>query len=290
MARATRSLRVGIGGKTNFTCSWREFTHPNADTRTMDDVEGPAVAFMFTASQDRREVGLVCRVPDDDHAGSGGALIAQREEDDAIARRWVLHFYEFLDDGQFSNLESLLVRVGASKCFYNASGASPGDKRTLGNMFESLGMDVESDCRRGEFGTGTIKQDLTRLLGVPSLSKFPDETAKPLCMGAAACLIKRLDLMSSDQHMGNCDLVSRHLSQFLRLDAAATRALNLLPPGGKRAHKNASLLGLLDHCKVRTAPGGVRVRTATGWCGVRGCVSCVRVCAWCAVCTRKGGY
>ena len=210
-------------------------------------VEAPAVAFTYTSSQDRRNVGLVCRSP---ATAVATGRIEQLDEDAAISQRWVLTFFEFVDDGQFSNLESVLVQVGATRCFYAGGGLPAADAKQLTNIMDTLDIVAEADCRRNEFGTSSIEQDLTRLLGQPNLSRYPEEQKMGLCLAAAACLIRRLDLLSDEQNMGNTELAQSHLSKYVRLDAAATKALNLLPYD-KRAHRNASLLGLLDHCKTK---------------------------------------
>jgi DNA mismatch repair protein MSH2 len=81
-------------------------------------------------------------------------------------------------------------------------------------------------------------------------------------MSATTALISYLNLMSDESNYSQYHLKHHDLSQFMRLDASAVRALNLMPdPNGLGgANKNMSLFGLLNRC--RTAQG---VRLLAQW-------------------------
>lgn len=67
--------------------------------------------------------------------------------------------------------------------------------------------------------------------------------------------------MSDDSNSGQYDLRQHDLSQYMRLDASALRALNLVPNAQDiGASKNMTLFGLLNKCK--TAQG---VRLLNQW-------------------------
>jgi DNA mismatch repair protein MSH2 len=68
-------------------------------------------------------------------------------------------------------------------------------------------------------------------------------------MGSAASLIKYLGLMSDPSNFGQYQLYQHDLSQYMKLDASALKALNLMP-GPRDGSKNMSLYGLLNHCKT----------------------------------------
>lgn len=80
-------------------------------------------------------------------------------------------------------------------------------------------------------------------------------------MSATSALISYLNLMADDTNFGQYTLKHHDLSQYMRLDASALRALNLMPnPQRDHGAKNMSLFGLLNRCK--TAQG---VRLLGGW-------------------------
>lgn len=103
---------------------------------------------------------------------------------------------------------------------------------------------------------------------------FPAVFDKKLAMAACNALIQYLDLLSSDIHRGAYELHSHDLSQYMKLDSSAVKALTLMPdptnsPAGisgsssggfgttgsivnGRAGKDssASLFGLLNKCKT----------------------------------------
>ncbi len=112
-----------------------------------------------------------------------------------------------------------------------------------------------------------IEQDLNRLLpetaSVSALRRFlipaasidsPNHTAEldfKLAMGAASAVILYLNLMTDETNFGQYTLKHHDLSQYMKLDASALRALNLMPnPLKDHGAKNMSLFGLLNRCKT----------------------------------------
>jgi len=80
-------------------------------------------------------------------------------------------------------------------------------------------------------------------------------------MGASAALIKYLgvipymsnlmnQLMSDQSNFGQYNLYEHNLLDYMRLDASALRALNLMPGPNDGANKTMSLFGLLNKCKT----------------------------------------
>ena len=70
-------------------------------------------------------------------------------------------------------------------------------------------------------------------------------------MSATAALLSYLHLTAESENFGQYTLIQHDLSQFMRLDASALRALNLIPSqldaGGT---KSMTLFGLLNRCKT----------------------------------------
>ena len=56
-------------------------------------------------------------------------------------------------------------------------------------------------------------------------------------------------LMSDDTNFGHYNLYQHDLAQYMKLDASALKALNLMP-GPRDGAKNMSLYGLLNRCKT----------------------------------------
>jgi DNA mismatch repair protein MSH2 len=68
-------------------------------------------------------------------------------------------------------------------------------------------------------------------------------------MKCVASLISYLDLLSDDANLGAYKLQQFNLNNYMKLDASAVKALNLIP-GPKDGKKNNNLFGLLNRCKT----------------------------------------
>lgn len=108
---------------------------------------------------------------------------------------------------------------------------------------------VISYNKSSDFSTKDIDQDLSRLLSSDGPVGILPYTEHKIAMGAASALIRYLSLMSDDRNFGQFNLYQHDLSQYMRLDSSAVRALNLMP-GPRDGSKNMSLYGLLNHCKT----------------------------------------
>ena len=71
-------------------------------------------------------------------------------------------------------------------------------------------------------------------------------------MSALAGLVSYLSLLSDEGNFGAYRLKQHDLSQYMRLDASAIKALNLMPdPNGLGgSSKTMSIFGLLNRCKT----------------------------------------
>lgn len=165
---------------------------------------------------------------------------------------------EFVDNDLFSNLESVIIQLGIKECVIQASntntestgtGKQPDfDMIKIKELLERCDIPI-TERKSSEFQTRDIEQDLSRLLvsGV-SVSALP-QLESHLAMGSTAALIKYLGLMSEPKNFGKFELVQHDLSQFMRLDSSAMKALNLMP-GPRDGSKTMSLFGLLNKCKT----------------------------------------
>ncbi|KAL2014058.1 hypothetical protein VTN00DRAFT_1583 [Thermoascus crustaceus] len=156
---------------------------------------------------------------------------------------------EFLDNDVYSNFESLVIQLGVKECLIQADGAKKDvELGKLRAIADSCGIAI-SERPVADFGTRDIEQDLTRLLRDERSAGTLPQTELKLAMGSAAALIKYLGVMSDPTNFGQYQLYQHDLSQYMKLDASALRALNLMP-GPRDGSKNMSLYGLLNHCKT----------------------------------------
>ena len=156
---------------------------------------------------------------------------------------------EFLDNDLYSNLESLLIQLGVKECLVQIDASKKDVELTkIRTIADSCGIAV-AERAAGDFGTKDIEQDLSRLLrGELAVGVLPQTDLK-LAMGSAAALIKYLGVLSDPSNFGQYQLYQHDLSQYMKLDASALKALNLMP-GPRDGSKNMSLYGLLNHCKT----------------------------------------
>ena len=156
---------------------------------------------------------------------------------------------EFLDNDLYSNLESLLIQLGVKECLIQADTQKKDmELAKIRTIADNCGIAV-SERSVGDYGTKDIEQDLTRLLRDERAAGTLPQTDLKLAMGSAAALIKYLGVLSDPSNFGEYQLYQHDLSQYMKLDASALKALNLMP-GPRDGSKNMSLFGLLNHCKT----------------------------------------
>jgi DNA mismatch repair protein MSH2 len=155
---------------------------------------------------------------------------------------------EFVDNDIYSNFESLIIQLGVREVLVQYDGSKKdGELAKLRAIADNCQCAV-SERPAADFSSKDIEQDLNRLLREERASALP-QTELKLAMGASAALVKYLGAMSDSSNFGQYQLYQHDLSQYMKLDASALKALNLMP-GPKDGSKTMNLYGLLNHCKT----------------------------------------
>ncbi|KAH0609584.1 uncharacterized protein H6S33_013070 [Morchella sextelata] len=156
---------------------------------------------------------------------------------------------EFIDNDLYCNFESLLIQLGVKECIIQMDEKNKDyELGKLRALIDRCGI-VMTFRKAADFSIKDIDQDFSRLLTSEIAVGVLPQTESKLAMGAASALIKYLNLMSDDHNFGQYRLYQHDLAQYMKLDASAVRALNLLP-GPRDGAKNMSLYGLLNKCKT----------------------------------------
>ncbi|KAM3530053.1 hypothetical protein MY4038_005137 [Beauveria bassiana] len=158
---------------------------------------------------------------------------------------------EFLDNDLYSNFEALLIQLGVRECLLPQD-KSEKDKdpelAKLRQIIDNCGVAI-AERPANDFGIRDIDQDLARLLKDEKATGLLPQTDLKLAMGSASSLIKYLGILHDVSNFGQYQLYQHDLAQFMKLDAAALKALNLMP-GPRDGAKTMSIYGVLNHCKT----------------------------------------
>ncbi|KXS20715.1 DNA mismatch repair protein [Gonapodya prolifera JEL478] len=187
-------------------------------------------------------VVVALRVVTKDNQRIVGAALA-----DASTRRLALS--EFLDNELFCNLESYLLQTSAKEVLLAPPTASPSDQtdfNKLRSVADRCGV-VITERKRSEFKEDDVESDLQRLVDENMSGRT--ELTLTASLGPLAALLKYLDLLRDESNFGQYTLARHDLDQYVRLDSAAVRSLDLGGMGAEST-KSASLFSLLNHCKT----------------------------------------
>ncbi|KAF9769988.1 MutS-like protein [Fusarium sp. DS 682] len=158
---------------------------------------------------------------------------------------------EFLDNDLYSNFEALLIQLGVRECLVQIDKSEKEKDPELAKLkkiIDNCGVAI-AERPAGDFGTRDIEQDLARLLKDERSTSLLPQTDLKLAMGSAASLIKYLGVLQDPSNFGQYQLYQHDLAHFMKLDAAALKALNLMP-GPRDGSKTMSIFGVLNHCKT----------------------------------------
>uniref|UniRef100_A0A1D1Z5I0 DNA mismatch repair protein MSH2 n=2 Tax=Anthurium amnicola TaxID=1678845 RepID=A0A1D1Z5I0_9ARAE len=166
---------------------------------------------------------------------------------------------EFLDDSQFTNVESVFVALGCKECLLPMGGGKSAETKALHDALSRCGV-LLTERKRSEFKSRDLVQDLGRVVR-GSIEPVGDLLSEfDHALGALGALLSYVDILGDDSNYGNYTLQKYNLDNYMRLDSTAMRALNVFQ-SKTDANKNFSLFGLLN----RTCTAGMGKRLLNKW-------------------------
>ncbi|CAH1428222.1 unnamed protein product [Lactuca virosa] len=171
----------------------------------------------------------------------------------------VLGITEFLDDSHFTNVESCLVSLGCKECLLPTEITKSNDCKPLYDVMSKCGVMV-TERKKAEFKSRDVGQDLGRLVkgsNEPVRDLVSSFEFAPMALGV---LLSYTELLSDENNYGNYQITQYNLNNYMRLDSAAMRALNVME-SKTDANKNFSLFGLMN----RTCTAGLGRRLLHLW-------------------------
>ncbi|KAG7086447.1 hypothetical protein E1B28_002400 [Marasmius oreades] len=171
---------------------------------------------------------------------------------------------DFVDNDLFSNTESVVIQLSVKEAIIptgTTAGTSERDieLHKLKGVLERCGV-IITERKPSEFTNKSIIDDLPRLLVSSEVSELSSADASviipqlslPTAPAALSALVNYLSLLSDPSNHNAFRIRTHDLSQYMRLDASALRALNLTeaPGNSGTTTRNTTLLGLLNKCKT----------------------------------------
>ncbi|KAL7646721.1 UNVERIFIED_CONTAM: hypothetical protein RMT77_001974 [Armadillidium vulgare] len=173
----------------------------------------------------------------------------------------VLLVSEFYDSDSFTNLEALIVQLGARECIIPSGDSGP-DGVKLRQVLSRNKLLI-TERKRSEFNVKDAGQDIGRLIKGKSEEEQLTIATRPEmslanAVSALVVAIKYLELLSSEANVNQFTLKSFEPGVFLHLDSAALKALHVEPSEDSRrtVGKETNLFSLLDKCAT---PQGKRL-------------------------------
>ncbi|AGO10907.1 AaceriAFR603Cp [[Ashbya] aceris (nom. inval.)] len=175
---------------------------------------------------------------------------------------------DIVDNEVYSNFESFLIQLGVKECLLpdlRSNESLSGELKKVTGVIERCGC-VVTFVKNSEFNNKDVEADLSKLCGDELATSLP--RFSKLALASCNALIGYQQLLNNAGNEGAYHLVEYSLSEFMKLDASAVKALSIFPQGpnaqsgmatsGKFGGngKITSLLQLLNKCKTNA---GVRL-------------------------------
>jgi len=169
--------------------------------------------------------------------------------DDPISSSITL--YEFLDNEQFSVLDSLLIQIGQCTVFLSEEmndNNCKNDIRRITNLF--YGRDITLKfVKKSCFIKKNVGSAIAKMVGKSTHILNVAETEKPIAYACIECLIDKL-MLNDGTDDATYDLLFGSLDTVMRLDSAAADAINLLHKPDYPS-QFGSIFGVLNKCKTK---------------------------------------
>ncbi|TRM69557.1 muts domain V-domain-containing protein [Schizophyllum amplum] len=168
---------------------------------------------------------------------------------------------DFVDNELYSNTESLIIQLGVKEAVIPLGTGKTSERdldlNKLKSVLDRCGV-VMTERKPSEFRDKNVADDVPRLLVATPGSSSADATATipQLSLPNAKCalnaLLGYLSLLADPANHNAWSICTHDLEQYMKLDASALRALNLVDMAGNAgpSNKNTTLLGLLNKCKT----------------------------------------
>ncbi|PBK98891.1 DNA mismatch repair protein [Armillaria gallica] len=225
-----------------------------------------AVEDLLFISSDLLSAPIVMAIKVNNTSAAGGGKDKVKSVGIAFADTSIrqLGVADFVDNDLFSNTESLIIQLSVKEAIL-PTGTSSGntdrdlDLNKLKAVLDRCGV-VISERKPSEFMAKNIADDLPRLLsktpapaaGSADASVSIPQLSLPVAPSALSALIAYLSLLADPTNHEAYSIRTHDLSQYMKLDASALRALNLTeaPGNAGTTTRNTTLLGLLNKCKT----------------------------------------
>lgn len=176
---------------------------------------------------------------------------------------------EYPDTDLFSNTESILIQLGIKECIIQSS---PNQTASKDPDFARLTQTIDrcdiliTQLPSSSFNSNNSDQDLVTLTNNEHILATSELASMTTALASSNALILYLGLLGNDSIRGSISVGKYDLDKYMRLDAAAVRALNLFPSGLENtstvvnttgiSSAPTSIFQLLNHCKTS---GGSRL-------------------------------
>ncbi|CAA9990348.1 DNA mismatch repair protein MSH2, putative [Plasmodium knowlesi strain H] len=158
---------------------------------------------------------------------------------------------EFIDNGYFTALESLLIQKRPYKCFFNSMNDVVDDERLL-NLFKMCNIEA-STLERKKYDVSNLQEELKLI--IPQNDDVRNYDKHLELQNACRCLmvlINHLKVKENKDIHNQCRINIHNMDLYMRLDKAAISALNILPnkKNTNSYSNNTSLLKFLNKCNT----------------------------------------
>jgi DNA mismatch repair protein MSH2 len=159
----------------------------------------------------------------------------------------VISVSEFMDDLSFSNLESFFIQNNVKECLVLKDLSCIAKLETVLLRCGASGTLLS----KADYKSANVEQDLEKLLATDIAVNSISELTLKNAMKALAALILYLELLGDESSFNRYVLRTCNLRQYMRIDAAAAEALNLVNNhSSAKNSKTMNLYGILNQCKT----------------------------------------